>query len=131
MARRAGDPAAAQLAASARAQAEVLRTLADENGGLQTIGDDDGGQLFAICGTSPGDVRTTLAVAAAVLSDPALAVSAPTEESCWIAGVDTRSHTPEVRPPAAWRSRLLPDSGYFVSRAPGELAISMPAAMAS
>jgi hypothetical protein len=123
VARRAGDPAAAQLAASASAQADVLRTLADENGALQTIGDDDGGQLFAICGTPPRDVRTTLAVAAAVLSDPALAVSAPTEESCWVAGTDIQSHTPDVRPPASWRSRLLPDSGYFVSRARGELAI--------
>jgi hypothetical protein len=122
VARRSGDPAAEQLTACAKAQAEVLRTLADDHGGLQTIGDDDGGQLFAMCGTAPTDVRTTLAVAAAVIGDRSLAVSPPTEESCWIAGpVAVQGLSNDC--PARWPSRLLPDTGYFVSRAPGELAI--------
>lgn len=118
-----GDPVANELAASAKAQAEVLRTLADDYGGLQTIGDDDGGQLFGMCGTAPSDVRTTLAIAAQLFGEPDLAVSSPTEESCWILG--SRSGTPGASngPPVRWGSRMLPDTGYFVSRAPGELAI--------
>lgn len=122
VARRAGDEAAGELAAAARAQAHVLRTLADDNGGLPTIGDDDGGQLFAMCGTAPADVRTTLAIAATVLSEPALAVSRPTEEACWVAGSDVvgdRSPFPGNR----WTSRALSDSGYFVSRQSAALAI--------
>ena len=123
VARRSGDPAANELAASAKAQAEVLRTLADDRGGLQTIGDDDGGQLFGMCGTAPSDVRTTLAIAAQLFDEPSLAVSPPTEESCWVLG--SRSAAPQASDvsPARWESRMLPDSGYFVSRAPGELAI--------
>ena len=126
VARRCGDPAAAAFAASAAAQARVLRTLADERGGLQTIGDDDGGQLFAMCGTAPADVRTTLAVAAEVVGEPSLAVSGPTEESSWVTGQRPAAGARAIAiasSPARWPSRLLPDSGYFVARARGELAI--------
>lgn len=122
IASRSGDSAAAQLGSSARAQASVLRTLADDTGGLQAIGDDDGGQLFAMCGTPPTDVRTTLAIAAAVFSDPALAVSAATEESWWVAGPRAAAAA-DVRSAPSWPSRMLPDSGYFVSRSGGEHAI--------
>jgi hypothetical protein len=124
VARRSGDPAAASLTAAAKAQAEVLRTFADDSGGLQTIGDDDGGQLFAMCGTAPSDVRTTLAIAAELLSDPSLAVSPPTEESWWV--LQPRSLAASrgsLTAPSRWRSRLLPDTGYFVSRGTRELAI--------
>ncbi|HTI38118.1 MAG TPA: alginate lyase family protein [Vicinamibacterales bacterium] len=126
VARKAHDPVAVDLAAAARAQAVVLRTLADDHGGLQTIGDDDGGQLFAICGTPPADVRTTLAIAAETLADPALAVSPMTEEACWVAGSAAEGRAGVrsiVAPRERWGSRLLPDTGYFVSRAQDELAI--------
>ncbi len=123
VAQRADDDAARALAAAARRQARVLRTLADDTGGLQTIGDDDGGQLFAMCGTAPADVRTTLGIAAAVLSEPALAVSAPTEEACWVAGPDVGTARAALSAPGPWSSRGLPDSGYFVSRQTGALAI--------
>jgi len=122
VAQRAEDEAAGALADAARRQARVLRTLADDSGGLPTIGDDDGGQVFSMCGTSPADVRTTLAIAATLLSEPRLAVSPPTEEACWVAGPDIAS----ARPFSArerWTSRGLPDSGYFVSRQSGALAI--------
>jgi hypothetical protein len=125
VARAANDPAASAFMTAARAQATYLRTLADERGGLHTIGDDDGGQLFAMCGTPAADVRTTLAVAAEVLEDSTLAVSPPTEEACWVAGPRTVSTIqPSIaRFPPRWPSRLFEASGYFVSRAPGELAI--------
>jgi hypothetical protein len=126
VARRGSDPAVVRFEACARAQAAALRTLADEHGGLQTIGDDDGGQLFAMCGTAPSDVRTTLAIAAAGLDDPALAVSPPTEEACWVTGsvwTNTSRHRGPAASPTPWRSRFLRDAGYFVSRTPGALAI--------
>ena len=124
VAMRTGDSAAADLRAAAHAQAGVLRTLSDEAGHLQTIGDDDGGQLFAMCGTAPSDVRTTLAIAAAVSSDSSLALSPPTEEAWWVAGPNAAADAgrPGSRV-SSWPSRVLPESGYFVSRAPGALAI--------
>jgi hypothetical protein len=118
VARRAGDPAAEAFAASARAQAACLRTLADDHGTLQMIGDDDGGQLFAMCGTRPADVRTSLAIAASLLDEPALSPGAATEEACWFLGV-----VPAAAAPEPWPSRLLPDAGYFVSRSAGQHAV--------
>jgi len=114
VARAAGDPAAAAFEAAARGQAAYLRTIADDRGNLPTIGDDDGGQLFRF-GDTRTDASATLGVAATLLADPSLAVSAPHVEEYWILG-----RRPEPRSPAVamapWPSRLLRDSGYFVSR---------------
>jgi hypothetical protein len=97
------------------AHARYLRSIGDDRGRLPLLGDDDGGQLFGVCGGPPADASPTLAAAAAVLSDPALAVGSACEEVYWILG----------RPPAvsidadarrAWPSRALSATGYFVSR---------------
>jgi hypothetical protein len=108
------DPAAVIFEQAARRLARYLRTLADDEGRLPLIGDDDGGQLFPICGRPAWDCRDTLAAAAAILEDPTLAVSAPPEEVYWLCGglpLDDRAYEPSSQPSAA-----LPDTGYYVSR---------------
>jgi len=97
------------------AHARYLRSIADDSGRLPLLGDDDGGQLFGLCGGQAADASPTLAAAATILNDPSLAVGPASEEAYWILG----------RPPAvsieadarrAWPSRALPATGYFVSR---------------
>jgi heparinase II/III-like protein len=114
VARSSGDPAAEPFEQTVRRQAAYLRTIADDRGRLPLIGDDDGGQLFRFGALDPADAAATLAVAASLLSDEALAVGPAVPESWWILGHAVG--TPRSRPP--WPSRLLPDTGYFVSRNP-------------
>ncbi|HEX4566398.1 MAG TPA: alginate lyase family protein, partial [Vicinamibacterales bacterium] len=117
VARAAGDEAASVFERAARRQAAYLRTIADDEGRLPLIGDDDGGRLFHFDSRPAWDASTTLSVAAAVLSDPTLAVRPATPEVFWILG----GH-PAVDPgggTVAWPSHLLAESGYFVSRSTG------------
>lgn len=116
VARRAGDHAAAALERSVRTQARFLRTLADDSGRLPLLGDDDGGQLFPICGREPVDCRDSLAAAAIVLAEPSLAVSDPPEEPFWLCGATFAEETHQAAP---WTSRALEASGYYVSRTDG------------
>jgi Heparinase II/III-like protein/Heparinase II/III N-terminus len=109
--RRCEDEGTAVLEEAARRQAKFLRAIADDNGGLPQLGDDDGGQLFPICGRPPSDCSDTLCSAAAILDDPALALGPATEESFWFCGEPVQS-----RSRVTARSIALPSSGYFVSR---------------
>jgi hypothetical protein len=114
VARAAGDPAAGAFQEAASRQARYLRALADDTGRLPLIGDDDGGQLFPICGREPVDCRDTLASAAVLLDEPGLAIGEVPEETMWLCGklpVD-RIAASERAP----QSTALPDSGYYVSR---------------
>jgi hypothetical protein len=115
VARASGDPAEGVLADALRRQARYLRTLADDTGRLPLVGDDDGGQLFPICGRPPADCRDTLATAAVVLGEPALAIGPAPEEVYWRTG-----HAPAAEAlPAArtgWTSAVLADTGYCISR---------------
>ena len=125
VARASGDGAAAVFEDVARRQAVYLRTIADAGGNLPLLGDDDGGQLFDFGAAESGNAAVTLAVAASLLSDPSLAIGSKTpasaggsagpvkEEEYWILG---QRPQPRRAGPAPWPSRLLPDSGYFVSR---------------
>lgn len=116
VARAAGDTAAAAFEDITRRQATYLRTISDDRGNLPMIGDDDGGQLFRFGDGRSDNAAATLGVAAAVLGDATLAVGAPTADEYWILG-----HRPEEisRRGGTWPSRVLPDSGYFVSRGAG------------
>jgi hypothetical protein len=114
VARRCGDEATPALEESARRQATFLRAIADDNGLLPQLGDDDGGQLFPICGRLASDCSDTLCSAAAILDDPSLALGAAAEESFWFCGERVESH---ARITAA--STALPSSGYYVSRTSG------------
>ena len=53
--------------------ADFTRTIADDEGRLPLIGDDDGGMLWPITGRECNDVRDSLAVAAVALDRPDLA----------------------------------------------------------
>lgn len=116
IARRSGDPASAEFEAAARSQATFLRTIADGRGNLPGIGDDDGGMLFRFGGEPVSNAALTLGAASTLLDDPALAVLPPREAEYWTLGRrPARAGRREA--PAFWPSRLLAESGYFVSRA--------------
>ena len=116
VAERAHDPAAAIFTAAARKQARYLRTICDEAGQRPQIGDDDGGQLFPICGRPAEDCRDTLATAAILLNEPALAIDPAPEESYWLCGPDAAARMPVES--THWPSSALTASGYYVSRTP-------------
>jgi uncharacterized heparinase superfamily protein len=114
VARASGDPQAAELRAAAHRQARFLRALADNGGRLPLIGDDDGGQLFPICGRVPRDCRDTLATAAVLLDDASLAAGPAPEETYWLCGdAPALEHDQPAPPPV---SVALDASGYYVSR---------------
>ncbi len=92
VARITGDAArTSNFAHAALRQSRALRLLADDNGRLPLIGDDDGGQLFPICGRPVIDCTDTLATAAVLLDEPSLALAEPPEETWWMCAgnVDT------------------------------------------
>lgn len=115
VARASNDAAATVFEQSVRKQAAYLRTIADDEGRLPMLGDDDGGQLFRFAAPADGNAAVTLGVAASLLDDPSLAVTPPTEETAWILARAPRAAPSRM---TDWPSRLLPDSGYFVSRMP-------------
>ena len=116
IARLTNDGRAAAFDEIARRQARYLRVIADDRGQLPLIGDDDGGQLFPICGRPPADVRDTLATAAVLLSEPALSAGPVPEEVLWRCGSETPVDPAFVAAPVG--SALFADSGYAVSRSP-------------
>ena len=115
VARASGDPLGAELRMPALRQARFLRAIADDRGRIPLIGDDDGGQLFPICGRTPADCADTLATAAVLLDDPSLAVGPVPEETYWLCG--SHPGLERFRPSAATPSSIALDaSGYCVSR---------------
>jgi hypothetical protein len=120
VARQAGDPVERELTDVATRLAGFCRGIAGEDGRLPTIGDDDGGQLFPICGRSADDASSSLAIAAALLSRPELAVSGTTEETYWFCGEPARHlAATDWRP----QSLLFRDTGYAVLRSTNGQAI--------
>jgi len=108
--------------------AAFASAMADADGRLPLIGDDDGGMLWPLTGRDCADIRDSLAVAATVLSRPDLARWGTQEEAIWIAGpggppegghyaqtdaipTDVVSGFSRTEP-----SRLFPDTGYAVLR---------------
>ena len=121
VARRTSDPAADVFGEVASRLATFCRALADDNGQLPAIGDDDGGLLFPICGRSASDASDSLALAGALLRRPDLPVSAASEEVFWMAGGDESAlPTAAGARPA---SRLFRETGYAVLRSPAGQAI--------
>lgn len=109
------DPCADEFATVTSKLATFCRALAGNNGTLPTIGDDDGGMLFPICGREPADVRDSLSLAAALLNRPDLAVEAPPEEALWMLGGDrARLRGPDAS--LAPSSHLFADTGYAILR---------------
>jgi uncharacterized heparinase superfamily protein len=100
--------------------AEFTRSMADDQGRLPLIGDDDGGMLWPIAGRECHDVRDSLALAAIVLSRPELAAWGVPEEPFWIAGRSAVALAPALDTPPSDRRRLesrrFPETGYVVIR---------------
>ena len=122
VARKTGDPAAEPFAAVASRLASFCRAMADDDGWLPTIGDDDGGLLLPMCGRPPADASDSLWLAGALLGRADLAVGNPPEEAAWMLGPEAiSSATPS--PPTEPASQLYPDTGFAVLRGPGGHAI--------
>jgi hypothetical protein len=111
VARRAGDEAAPAFEEAAGRLARYLRTIADDAGRLPLLGDDDGGQLFPVCGRAASDCRDTLWSAAVIVNDPSLTIGRPPEETLWLCGL-----VPDQAKDIVVGSQALPASGYYVSR---------------
>ena len=109
----AGDPAATVFEQAARAQARYLRAICDDRGIRPQLGDDDGGQLFPMCGTPVDDCRPTLAIAAVLLRAPSLRIGPVPEEARWLCGAEARSASLDTLHSS---SSALTASGYYVSR---------------
>jgi len=126
-ARRDGDRDAERRFANAAGRlAEFARAMADAEGRLPLIGDDDGGMLWPFAGRECADIRDSLAVAAAVLERPELTPWGPQEEAFWIVGLpegekpgppaDGQYVQTDVVSGFSRTSRLFPDTGYAVLR---------------
>ena len=104
------------FAEGARRLARFARIVADDHGHLARIGDDDGGQLFPICGRDSADASDSLALAACLLGDPSLAVGPAPEEA--VIGGRRRDRrrwpVPGRRTAVPIPSTTLGDSGYTV-----------------
>jgi len=114
VARRHQDAVASEFEESARHQARYLRTISDDSGRRPAFGDDDGGQLFPICGRAAEDCRDTLAIASVLLEQPELALGPPPEEAYWLCG--GRVARAAAGATAPWPSAALTSTGYYVSR---------------
>jgi len=118
-ARRAADVDAARTFASAAMRlADFTRLIADDEGRIPLIGDDDGGMLWPISGRECSDVRDSLAVAAVALDRPDLAPWGIPEEAFWIAAPEAMEFAADLERPAPRRTRstTLADTGYVVMR---------------
>ena len=113
IARRTNDGIASHFAETVSRLANFCRAMADGNGWLPTIGDDDGGLLFPICGRAPADVRDSLALAAVLLDRPELSVGEAPEEVFWMLGEEP----PPLRArPAPRGVQAFPHTGYVAIR---------------
>jgi hypothetical protein len=120
VARLTDDPAAAVFERACARLAYAARILADDEGRLPLIGDDDGGTLLPLTRRRPDDVRDSLAIAAAFTGRTDLLVGEPPEELWWLAGHRrfaegvTRVERAPKRTVTA--STALAAAGYYVSR---------------
>ena len=118
-ARRASDADAARtFAAVVTRLAEFTRAMADADGRLPLIGDDDGGMLWPIAGRDCNDVRDSLAIAAVALDRPDLASWGIPEEALWMAAPEgiAFAAAPTDGTPTPQPSTTLADTGYVVLR---------------
>jgi uncharacterized heparinase superfamily protein len=131
-ARRAADVQAEQAFADAAARlAEFTCGIADDEGRLPLIGDDDGGMLWPVTGRDCADVRDSLATAGVVLNRPHLARWGLQEETFWIAAPEAiafvnkpaRTMDGAARTLSGPRSQTFPDTGYVVMRSDHDHAV--------
>lgn len=107
------------LDAGIAALAEVLAWVTRAGGTIPHFGDEDGGQLLFLDGRACDDVRSSLAVAAALLRrrDLAAAAEAPSDDLAWLLGAEgARAYEVLTPAPPAEHARAFPDGGFFVMR---------------
>jgi hypothetical protein len=113
-----GQPIAGLRAALDRA-ATFLLAIARRDGQFAHVGDDDGGRFMALEGSTPGDLRSTLGAAAAVLgrADLAWAAGERRAEAAWLLGA---AAVPALASAGAteprFTSRAFADGGVYVLR---------------
>ena len=114
------DPVASVFDNAVTRLAGAARLLADDNGRLPHLGDDDGGMLLPIAGRDPLDVRDSLSTAAALLGRDDLAIGAAPEETFWLLAhpLFTNRCMARTPNPSSVASAALADTGYYVSRSP-------------
>ena len=102
----------------ARRLAQFTQAIADDNGRLPLIGDDDGGMLWPLTGRACSDVRDSLSVAALVLGESGLSRWGVMEEAVWVAGPEAvvSSATGPESGASVPSSRGFEGTGYFVAR---------------
>ena len=74
IARITGDPSEGDFALGVERLAEAARLLADDEGRLPHIGDDDGGMALPLTDRAPDDVRDSLTIAGALVDRPDLRI---------------------------------------------------------
>ena len=110
------DEAAVRFEAAVARLGDAARLLADDNGRVPHIGDDDGGALTPMTGREPDDLRDSLAIAAALVNRPDFQIERAPEEALWLLGPAAVLEPPAPRPQL--RSNCLAETGYYVSRSP-------------
>jgi len=116
------DRVAGEFERAALRLTDAARLLADDEGELPQIGDDDGGMLFPMTGRAPRDIRDSLAVASVLLKRPDLRIGDVPEEAYWqLAHPSFNVSRATERPAKAGRherqhSGALRDTGYYISR---------------
>jgi len=117
-----GDPAAAEFERAVLRLTEAARLLADDEGMLPQIGDDDGGMLFPVAGRPPRDIRDSLAAASVLLKRPDLRIGELPEEAYWLLahpsfaiGQSLQERRRGNRGRGA-KSAALRETGYYISR---------------
>jgi len=122
VARITNDPAAAEFERAVLRLTEAARLLADDEGMLPQIGDDDGGMLFPMAGRPPRDIRDSLAAASVLLKRPDLRIGELPEEAYWLLahpsfaiGQSLQERRRRNRGRGA-KSAALRETGYYISR---------------
>jgi hypothetical protein len=124
VARITSDPSAVDFSEAVARLSWAARLLADSEGRLPHIGDDDGGRVLPIVDRPLDDVRDSLAIASLLVDKSAFRSACLPEEAFWMLGHPRWDHAfeqesfHEHRNPAV-RSAALRDTGYYVSRSHG------------
>ena len=119
IARITGDPVAGVFSQAVARLASAARALANDDGRMPVIGDDDGGALWPVLGRPRDDIRDSLVVAGALTDRPDLAIGPAPEEAYWMLAhpslsTSLRSATRGERRPQT--SIALAEMGYYISR---------------
>lgn len=118
-----GRPLPERALARVERLADHLHALARPDGRIPLIGDDDGGRLLPLDGADLADVRSTLAVAAALFGRPEWARRGRGHSAAalWLLGADRAAAALDAADALAEvadgaTSRAFPVGGYFVMR---------------